>query len=142
MGLNVATELAAADSVYHRIWGMEQLNSSLRISPQNLEVRGGDLIGRSPTVCEDGGHRSRASGQGFRRVPIENRWNAGPSALPSSGNSMILEGYVIQVPATHCGALGLHSTLAHSENTIEIALQSKNQCTNFILHTMVYSTSP
>ena len=73
MGIDEATELASADSVYHRIWGMEQLNSSLRISPQNLEVRGGDLIGRSPTVCEDGGHRSRASGQGFRRAPIESR---------------------------------------------------------------------
>ena len=91
MGIDEATELASADSVYHRIWGMEQLNSSLRISPQNLEERGGNLIGRSPTAYEDWGRRLRALGQGFRHAPVEIRWNAGPSVLPSSGNSTILE---------------------------------------------------
>ena len=116
---------------------MEQLKSTLRISPQNSEVRGGNLIGRSPTAYEDWGRRSRALGQGFRRAPVEIRWNAGPSALPSSGNSMMLEEYVIQVSATHRGALGLRSTLARSENIMEIALRGKNQCTNFIFHTMV-----
>ena len=91
MGIDEATELASADSVYHRGWGMEQLKSALRISPQNSEVRGGNLIGRSPTAYEDWGRRSRALGQGFRRAPVEIRWNAGPSALPSSGNSTRLE---------------------------------------------------
>ena len=55
MGIDEATELASADSIYHRVWGMEQLKSTLRISPQNSEVRGGNLIGRSPTAYEDWG---------------------------------------------------------------------------------------
>ena len=50
MGIDEATELASLDSVCHRVWGMEQLKSTLRISPQNSEVRGGNLIGRSPTA--------------------------------------------------------------------------------------------
>ena len=62
MGIDQATELATADSVYHRLWGilMEQHKSALRISPQNSEVREGDLIARSPAVCEDGMRRSRS----------------------------------------------------------------------------------
>ena len=126
MGIDEATELASLDSVYHWVWGMEQLKSTLQISSQNSGVRGGNLIGRSPTAYEDWGRRSRALGQVFRCAPVENRWNAGPIMLPSSGNLIILNEYVIQVSATHRGAHRLRSTLMRSENTIEIALQSTN----------------
>ena len=52
---------------------------------------------------------------------------------------MRLELQVIHVSATHCVTHPLRSTLVRIENAIEIARQSKIQCTNFRLHTMVYS---
>ena len=63
MGIDEATELASLDAVCHRVWGMEQLKSTLRISPQNSEVRGGNLIGRSPTAYEGWGNRLWSTNQ-------------------------------------------------------------------------------
>ena len=71
------------------------------------------------------------------RKPLINRANRSSR----SGNCLTLLCQVIQLLATHRRTHQLRSLLACSENTIEIALQSTNQCTNFIMHTMHYEAA-
>ena len=120
---------------------MEHTILSLRISPQNVTMGLGNHIGSPPTVYEGCRHCCRALAQVLRGARIENMRIYGASRSSRSGNCIILWCSVIQLLATHCGTHQLRSLLARSENTIEIALQSTNQCTNFIMHTMHYEAA-
>ena len=90
MGIDEATELASADSVYHRVWGMEQLKSALRISPQNVAMGLGDDIRSPPTVYEGCQRCSSALTQVLRGARIENMRIYRVSRSSRSGNCIIL----------------------------------------------------